>query len=65
MQKKINYITLLRYSWDPGMDDFLGKQKLPNYKMGKPKKVSNHEKKKTQQNYKTTFLPKHYWAWNI
>lgn len=45
MQKKINYITLLRYSWDPGMDDFLGKQKLPNYKMGKPKKVSNHEKK--------------------
>lgn len=24
-EKNINYITLLRYIWDPGMNDFLGK----------------------------------------
>lgn len=56
MQKKINYITLLRYIWDPGMDDFLGKQKLPNYKMGKLKKVSDHGKN-TDRIIKQHFFP--------
>lgn len=44
MQRK-KKLTLLRHTWDPGMDTFLGKKELPNCEKGKPKQVSNHEKK--------------------
>lgn len=45
MQEKKYYLTPLRHIWDPAMDTFLGKEELPNCKKGKPKRVSNREKK--------------------
>lgn len=44
MQKTVNSLTLLRYIWDPGRDDFLGKQKLPKCKKRRLKQVSKYER---------------------